>query len=123
MYSVPSAVDKCRVKFSDCTCPEFNMTPPVYLNEGLKSALKDPNEQEFWYTNTRLKHFMADISKNAKCSKICTAHCLCATGIQRISDTVFGFRHILPMSGQKSESFVLSYSLYCLTAQKNIHER
>lgn len=61
---------------------------------------------------------MADICKNAKCSKTYTAHSLRATSIQGMNDAGFEVRHIMHMSGHKNESSVRSYSRDCSTYQK-----
>lgn len=123
MYSVPSAGDKCPVKSLRLYMSKIQHDATSLFNRCLKPALKDPNEHEFWYTNIPLKHyqftrFMAEISKNAKCTKTYTAHCLRATAIQGMSDAGFEIRHIMHMSGHKNEASVRSYSRDCSTAQK-----
>lgn len=63
---------------------------------------------------------MSDISKNAKCSKSYTAHCLRATAIQGMNDAGLEIRHIMHMSGHKNESLIRSCNRYCSTAQKKM---
>lgn len=63
---------------------------------------------------------MSDNSKNAKCSKSYTAHCLRATAIQGMNDAGLKIRHIMHMSGHKNESSVRSYNRDCSTTQKKM---
>lgn len=63
---------------------------------------------------------MSDISKNAKCSKSYTAHCLRATAIQGMNYAGLEIRHIMHMSGHKNESLIRSCNRYCSTAQKKM---
>ncbi|CAG2225354.1 unnamed protein product [Mytilus edulis] len=54
-----------------------------------------------WYTTQALAKrtysgLMSDICKNAKCSKVYTAHCLRATAIQCMNDAGHELRHIMP---------------------------
>ncbi|CAC5370791.1 unnamed protein product [Mytilus coruscus] len=91
-----------------------------------KDALlsKTPNILQLWYTNKSVKsyqftRFMADVSKNASCSVMYTAHCLRATAIQAMSDAGFEIRHIMYMSGHRNEASVRSYSRDCSTSKRN----
>ncbi|CAG2236436.1 unnamed protein product [Mytilus edulis] len=61
---------------------------------------------------------MGDISMNAGCSRLYTAHCLRATAIQGMNDAGFELRHIMYMSGHKNESSVKSYNCGCSKVQK-----
>lgn len=63
---------------------------------------------------------MSDISKNAKCSKSYTAHCLRATVIQGMNDADFEIRHIMYMSGHKNESSVMCYNRDCSPAKQKM---
>jgi hypothetical protein len=75
----------------------INKTPPdsVYLfNHCDKRALESPEFQPYWYINNPVKQhqfsrFMSDITRNAKCSKSYTAHCIRATCIQSMNDAGF----------------------------------
>ncbi|CAC5412749.1 unnamed protein product [Mytilus coruscus] len=93
-----------------------------HINKDTLSS-KTPNILQLWYTNKSVKsyqftRFMADVSKNAFCSVMYTAHCLRATAIQAMSDAGFEIRHITYMSGHRNEASVRSYSRDCYTLQK-----
>ncbi|CAG2242190.1 unnamed protein product [Mytilus edulis] len=66
----------------------------------------------------QFSRFMGDISRNAGCSRLYTAHCLRATAIQAMNDAGFELRHIMYMSGHKNESSVRSYNRGCSVLQK-----
>jgi hypothetical protein len=56
---------------------------------------------------------MTDLCKQAKCSKIYTAHCLRATAIQAMNDAGHELRHIMFMTGHKNETSIRSYNHHC----------
>ena len=62
--------------------------------------------------------FMTDLCKQAKCSTIYTAHCLCATAIQAMGDAGYELRHIMFMTGHKNEASIRSYNRHCSVQQK-----
>ena len=53
---------------------------------------------------------MADLCKSSKLSKSYTSHCLRATANQAMNDHEFSSRHIMFMSGHRSEAFLKAYS-------------
>ena len=59
--------------------------------------------------NTMAKK-MSTISTAAKCSKIYTNHCLCATSINTLDSAGFEARHIMSISGHRSETSIKHYS-------------
>ncbi|CAG2253459.1 KCTD1_15 [Mytilus edulis] len=76
-----------------------------------------------WYTTQALAKrtysgLMSDICKNAKCSKVYTAHCLRATAIQCMNDAGHELRHIMYMTGHRNESSIRSYNRHCSVGQK-----
>jgi hypothetical protein len=76
-----------------------------------------------WYSSKPLPcrtyfNFMVDISLAAKLDKKYTAHCLRATAIQHMNDAGFEARHIMFMSGHKSEASIRSYNRSCSNRQK-----
>ena len=121
LESEEAPADK-RMYTNDCPVSSLklliNKTDPsatALFNHCTKEALSCPDSQVVWFTNKPVKHyqfsrFMADISKNAGCSQIYTAHCLRATAIQALNDAGFELRHIMYMSGHKNESSVRSYN-------------
>ena len=79
---------------------------------------------ETWYmdqplTKRTYSTFMGDICKNSKCSKVYTAHCLRATAIQAMNDAGHELRHIMFMTGHKSESSIRSYNRHCSESKRN----
>ncbi|XP_065924521.1 uncharacterized protein [Magallana gigas] len=120
MYEVPSAGAKCPVASLKLYLSKLDPKATFLFNRCSKEALKSPTTEEIWYTDVPIKkyqftRFMADICKNAKCSKTYTAHNLRATSIQGMNDAGFEVRHIMHMSGHKNESSVRSYSRNCST--------
>ena len=76
-----------------------------------------------WYTCQPLAKrtysgFMTDLCKQAKCSKIYTAHCLRATAIQAMNDAGHELRHIMFMTGHKNEASIRSYNRHCSVQQQ-----
>ena len=122
MYAIADS-DKCPVKNLKLLLAKTDPTATSLFNHCSKDALVTPNEERIWYTTKSVKQyqfsrFMSDISKQSKCSKSYTAHCLRATAIQGMSDAGFELRHIMFMSGHKNESSVRSYNRSCSTNQK-----
>ena len=72
-------------------------------------CIKDLNVNDaVWYTCQSLAKrtyigFMTDLCKQAKCSKIYTAHCLRATAIQTMNDAGHEHRNIMFMTGHNNE--------------------
>jgi hypothetical protein len=56
-----------------------------------------------------LSQMMADISKAAKLSRVYTNHCIRATCITLLSEAGFEGRHIITLSGHRSEEGIKSY--------------
>ena len=123
MYAVPSARDKCPVQSLLLFLSKTDRNATSLFNTCSKKALGNPENESVWYTAVPIKHyqftrFMADISKNEKCTTNYTPHCLRATAIQCMNDAGFEIRHIMYMSGHKNESSVRSYNRDCSTDQK-----
>jgi hypothetical protein len=87
-------------------------------------CIKDLNVNDaVWYTCQPLAKriyigFMTDFCKQAKCSKIYTAHCLRITTIQTTNDAGHEHRHIMFMTGHKYEASIRSYNRHCSVQQK-----
>ncbi|CAC5366442.1 unnamed protein product [Mytilus coruscus] len=123
MYSCEG--DRCPVASLKLLILKTDPDATSLVNHINKDALlsKTPNILQLWYTNKSVKsyqftRFMADVSKNASCSVMYTAHCLRATAIQAMSDAGFEIRHIMCMSGHRNEASVRIYSRDCSTLQK-----
>jgi hypothetical protein len=115
MYAVPSARDKCFMPSLLLFLSKTDRNATSLFNTCSKKALGNPEDESVWYTAVPIKQyqftrFMADISKNAKCTTNYTAHCLRATAIQCMNDAGFEIKHIMHMSGHKNESSVRSYN-------------
>ena len=70
---------------------------------------------EVWYCNVpvgknTLGTFMSRISKDLELSQTYTNHCIRATAVSLLDDCNFEARHIMRVSGHKSESSIRSYS-------------
>jgi hypothetical protein len=123
MYAVPSARDKCPVQSLLLFLSKTNRNATSLFNSCSKKALGNPENESVWYTAVSFKQyqftrFMADISKNAKCTTNCIAHCLRATVVQCMNDAGFEIRHSMHTSGHKNESSVRSYNRDCTTGKK-----
>ncbi|XP_052105474.1 uncharacterized protein LOC127738312 [Mytilus californianus] len=123
MYSCEG--DRCPVASLKLLILKTDPDATSLFNHINKDALssKTPNILQLLYTNKSVKsyqftRFMADVSKNASCSVMYTAHCLRATAIQAMSDAGFEIRHIMYMSGHRNEASVRRYSRDCSTLQK-----
>ena len=117
MYAVVDS-EKCTVRNLKLLLNKTDPTATSLFNHCSKDALISPDEESIWYTTKPVKQyqfsrFMSDISKNSKYSKSYTAHCLCATAIQGMSNAGFQLRHIMYMSGHKNESTVRNYNRSC----------
>ena len=78
---------------------------------------------EIWYERMRVGHdplerFMRFLSENAKLSKIYTNHSIRATVITNLSNSGYEARHIIAVTGHKSESTVKQYATKCPDAKK-----
>ena len=117
---------RCPVAALKLLISKTDPTSTSLFNHCCKDALSSetPNNEYLWCTNKSVKayqfsRFMADISKNASCSMMYTAHCLRATTIQGMSDAGFEIRDIMYMSVHRNESSFRSYNRSCSTMQKN----
>ncbi|XP_072182398.1 uncharacterized protein [Diadema setosum] len=68
-----------------------------------------------WYDNSpvgvnTLANKMSSITAEAHCSKVYTNHCLRATSIHKLDNAGFEARHIMAISGHKSETSIKHYS-------------
>jgi len=76
-----------------------------------------------WYEKrplgkNKLGCMMSEISKIAKLSKKYTNHCIRATAITALDQAGFASRHIMSVSGHRSEASIKSYSRKTSTDQK-----
>ncbi|CAC5386248.1 unnamed protein product [Mytilus coruscus] len=127
MYSCEG--DRCPVASLKLLILKTDPDATSLFNHINKDALlsKTPNILQLWYTNKSVKsyqftRFMADVSKNASCSVMYTAHCLRATAIQAMSDAGFEIRHIMYMSGHRNEASVQKLQSGLFYPQKEINE-
>ena len=73
------------------------------------------HSDEVWYCNVPLGKntlgtFMSSISKELKLSQKYTNHCIRATAVSLLDECNFEARHIMRVSGHKSETSIRSYS-------------
>ena len=123
-----NVADKRMYATSNDNCPVAALKKLMSKTDPGAAALfnhcaKDAPDSDIWFTTPPVKHyqfsrFMGDISRNARCSKPYTAHCLRATAIQGMSDAGYELRHIMYMSGHRNESSVRSYNRGCSEMQK-----
>ena len=79
-----------------------------------KASVKFPDDN-IWYDNMQvgknsLAEKMKKISTEANCSRVYTNHCLRATTVTTLDSEGFEARHIMGVSGHKSENSIRSYS-------------
>ncbi len=82
-----------------------------------------PTSEEIWFTKKPLGvnsigEIMKDISKRLKLSKIYTNHCIRATCVTILSNHGVEARHIMRVTGHKSESSLKSYNQDNSVSQK-----
>ena len=82
MYAVPSARDKCPVQSLLLFLSKTDRNATSLFNTCSKKALGNPENESVWYNAVPIKQyqftrFMADISKNAKCTTNYTAQFPC----------------------------------------------
>lgn len=114
--------NNCPVKMLKLLINRTEPSAKSLFNVCVKDALTN-SKLQYWYSSKPLvkrtfANFMADICKAANCNKKYTAHCLRATAIQFMSDAGFQARHIMFMSGHRSEASLRSYSRNMSTEQK-----
>ena len=108
------------VETSDENCPVASFILYVSkLNPRLKAFFQRPKENTPltgpWFDNQvvgvkTLEKLMKIISKEAGLSQIYTNHCIRATCITLLDSAGFEARHIMSVSGHKSESSIRSYA-------------
>ncbi|XP_069140542.1 uncharacterized protein [Argopecten irradians] len=118
MYAVPSAGQFCPVSLLKLLIDKTDPSAEMLFNQYHKNAL--PNA--VWYTKKPLAPrtfvgFMPEICKHSGVKKY-TAHCLRATAITAMNDSGFEARHIMFMSGHRSEAAIRSYNRTCSNQQK-----
>ncbi|XP_021357785.1 uncharacterized protein LOC110453244 [Mizuhopecten yessoensis] len=95
-----STCQQCPVKSLRNLISKTDPEAKSLLNHCTKEAMLLPGTEEVWFSTKPVKQyqfarFMGDISRNAKCTQLYTAHCLRATAIQAMSDAGFDLRHIM----------------------------
>ncbi|XP_041475625.1 uncharacterized protein LOC121424096 [Lytechinus variegatus] len=105
---------------SDCPVNSF-LEYLSHLNENCDALWQRPKARRPaqsaspWYDNVpvglhTLGNKMSVISKQAQCSKVYTNHCLRATAINKLDNAGFEARHIMAISGHRSENSIKHYS-------------
>lgn len=115
--------DNCPVKLLKLFLSKTDPNAEALFNQCKKEAMESPSREEIWFTSKAVKpyqftKFMRDISKNAKCTRVYTAHCLRATSIQAMNDSGHELRHIMLFTGHRNESSIRSYSRDATSKQK-----
>ena len=87
-----------------------------------KAFIIDPVNQP-WYENQvvgrdPLNSTMKDLSKHAHLSRIYTNHCIRAWTVTQLDTQGFEARHIMAVSGHKSENSIKNYSSVCPDTKK-----
>lgn len=113
MYA--SGAKNCPVAMLKLLIEKTDPAAEYLFNNCYKEALKAPVQMLIWYGSKPLAkrtftNFMSDISKSSGLRKWYTPHCLRATAIQAMNDSGFESRHIMFMSGHRSEASLKSYS-------------
>ena len=84
------------------------------LWQRLRATDNFSHSDEAWYCNVPLRKnalgtFMSSIPKELKLSQKYTNHCIRATAVSLLDECNFEARHIMRVSGHKSESSIRSY--------------
>lgn len=121
MYA--SGAKNCPVAMLKLLIEKTDPAAEYLFNNCYKEALKAPVQMLIWYGSKPLAkrtftNFMADISKSSGLRKWYTPHCLRATAIQAMNDSGFESRHIMFMSGHRSEASLKFYSRNPCSDQK-----
>ena len=102
MYERPESL-YCPVKFFKLYLSK--------LHPALSGLWQRPQATEhFSRGKNTLGTFMSSISKELKLSQKYTNHCIRATAVSLLDESNFDARHIMRVSGHKSESSIRSYS-------------
>ncbi|KAK2549950.1 hypothetical protein P5673_029555, partial [Acropora cervicornis] len=113
MYERPES-PYCPVKTFQLYLSKLNPTLSC-LWQRLRATENVSHSDEVWYCNVPLGKntlgtFMSSISKELKLSQKYTNHCIRATAVSLLDESNFETRHIMRVSGHKSESSIRSYS-------------
>ena len=113
MYEKPESL-YCPVKTFELYLSKLNPALPR-LWQRPRATEHFRHSDEVWYCNVplgknTLGHFMRSISKELKLSQKYTNHCIRATAVSLLDECNFEARHIMRVSGHKSESSIRSYS-------------
>ena len=92
-----------------------------------KNVFKFDPSMDTWYVAQvigvkMLENFMKDISEEAKLSKIYTNHSIRATCITNLDNSGKEARHIMAVSGHKSESSIRSYARSSLGQKREMSQ-
>ena len=122
MYAIPNA-ELCPVKILRFYLSRLDPQCTHLFNHCNKEAMLSPSDKDVWYTQKPLSqrgfgNFMRDIAKSSNCVENYTPHCLRATAIQLMNDAGHEARHIMFMSGHRSEASIRSYNREFSTKQK-----
>ena len=113
MYERPES-PYCPVKTFQLYLSKLNPALSC-LCQGSRATENFSHSDEGWYSNVllgknTLRTFMSSISKELKLSQKYTDHCIGATAVSLLDECNFEARHIMRVSGHKSESSIRSYS-------------
>ncbi|XP_069120795.1 uncharacterized protein [Argopecten irradians] len=118
MYSTGGP--NCPVEMLQLLIRKTDPNATMLFNQFMKTA---KSGDDIWFTNKPLaartySNFMSDICAAAQLSTKYTAHCLRATAIDALNNHGFEARHIMYMSGHKTESAIRSYNRSCTSEQR-----
>jgi hypothetical protein len=113
MYERPES-SFCPVKLYELYVSKLNPEQPC-LWQRPKQSESFQETDAVWYCNAPLGKntlgtLMSSMSKELKLSKVYTNHCIRATAVSLLDECNFEARHIMRVSGHKSESSIRSYS-------------
>jgi len=119
MYEVPGATN-CPVMSFEKYIAKLNPDVDAFWQ---KPKAKPADSDNCWYYQIALgKNVLGDkmktLSVAANLSKTYTNHCLRATCITALDQAGFEARHIMTVSGQKSEASIRSYSRHVSDSKK-----
>ena len=104
--------------FTDCPVKSFKKYVAVLnpkLDDFFQRPRKQPSSKGLWYDAqvvgvATLSRMMKEISQEANLSKVYTNHCIRATSVTVLDNCGIEARHIMSVSGHRSENSIRSYS-------------
>ncbi|XP_072033396.1 uncharacterized protein [Amphiura filiformis] len=111
MYETPQFPENCPVQAFERYISHLNPGCNAFWQRPKEACQLKDNHDNVWYDNApmgknTLYNKMRNISIEAKTSQIYTNHCLRATNVATLDQAGFEARHIMSITGHKSEASI-----------------